>query len=375
MGLVAVGFRVAGQLKRGARRRLMGRRLRAGIALRPGPSWVQIGITERCNYRCGMCWAHSYLLPKQDRNHVLPRECFERLIDQFSEMGTQRLDIGGTGEPLLHPDALEMLQCVKAAGIHCVLITNGSGLTPETCDALVEIGLDSLNVSLHAATDETHHRVTAGPAGDRSHIAGMLSYLVENRERRGATKPCLSVSFVVQRDNWSEITDIADEAIQLGLNNVEFTALGINEGSRELALSREDESEVRRRMDVAQDMLDTGGLTTNARHHLRYARGAEWSRGVFGQTPCYVGHFFCRVLADGGVDPCGVSRRVVGDATQEHFRDIWFSPAYSAFRREAFRLPELGHELEGCACYTCGHAPRARGYHEKLNSGLFPQIV
>jgi MoaA/NifB/PqqE/SkfB family radical SAM enzyme len=353
----------------------MGRRLRAGVALRPGPSWVQIGITEHCNYRCGMCWAHSNRLPKQHRNHVLPRECFERLIDQFSEMGTQRLDIGGTGEPLLHPDALEMLQYVKAAGIHCVLITNGSRLTPEMCDAFVEIGLDSLNVSLNSAADETHRRITAGPVGERSRIVQMLRYLRGSRARREAAKPGISVSFIVQRDNWSEITDIAEEAIQLGLNNVEFAPLGINEASRELALSPEEECEVRLRMDLAQAMLDKAGLTTNARHYLSYTQGAEWSRGVFGQTPCYVAHFFCRVLADGGVDPCGVSRRVVGDATQKQFRDIWLSPAYSAFRREAFRLPKLGHELEGCGCYTCGHAPRARDYHAKLNSGLFPQIV
>jgi MoaA/NifB/PqqE/SkfB family radical SAM enzyme len=353
----------------------MGRRLRAGVALRPGPSWVQIGITEHCNYRCGMCWAHSHLLPKQNRKHVLRRECFEHLIDQFSKMGTRRLDIGGTGEPLLHPDALEMLQYVKAAGIHCVLITNGSRLTPEMCDAFVDIGLDSVSVSLHAAADETHHRVTAGPVGDRSHIVRMLRYVVESRERRGATKPCASVSFVVQRDNWSEITDIAEEASQLRFNNVEFTALGINEASRELALSREEEREVRRRMDLAQEILDGAGLMTNARHYLSCTRGAEWSSGVFGQTPCYVGHFFCRVLADGSVDPCGASRRVVGNVTRDSFGDIWSSLAYRTFRREAFGLPELGRQLEGCACYTCGHAPRARDYHEKLNSGLFPQIV
>ncbi len=353
----------------------MNNRLRAGTPLRPGPSWVQIGIDERCNYRCGMCWTHSHRLPEQGRRHVLPRKTFEHLVDQLRELGTQRLDIAGTGEPLLHPDALDMLRHVKAAGMRCVLITNGSQLSPKVCESFIDIGLDCLNVSLHSATDETHHRITDGPLGDRSHIVAMLRYLVAKRHRRGVARPCVSVSFIVQRDNCREIGGIAQEAADLGFDNVEFAGLGINKASRELALSPQEEEEVRRQMQEAQRILDEAGVVTNARQYAGCARGARWSKSIYTQTPCCVGHFFCRILADGAVDPCGVSRRVVGDVTRERVRDIWSSPAYRSFRREAFGLPELGRPLDGCGCYTCGHAQRALAYHARLSAGLVPEIV
>ena len=375
MGLGHAGLSAASRLKRGTRRRLINRRLRAGGALRPGPSWVQVGIDERCNYRCGMCWAHSHLLPNQDSRRVLPRKTFEHLVDQLRELGTRRLDIAGTGEPLIHPDALDMLRHVKAAGMKCVLITNGSLLTPGVCDSFIEMGLDSLNVSLNSATDETHHRITAAPLGQRSQIVGMLRYLVENRDRRGVTKPCISVSFIVQRDNWGEITGIAQEAVDLGFDNVEFAELGINEASQDLALSRWEAEEVRRQIDDAQHVLDEAGLMTNARHYLSSTRGAGGSKTIVTQTPCYVGQFFCRILADGRVYPCGVSRRVVGDVTRERVADIWSSLAYRTFRREACSLPKLGHQLSGCGCYTCGHAQTILYYHEKLSAGQFPEIV
>lgn len=375
MALGDLGVRVAGRLTGEARRRLITRRLRAGDALKPGPSWVQVGIDERCNFRCGMCWAHSHRLPEQHRSHVLPRETFDHLVDQLRELGTQRLDIAGTGEPLLHPDALHMLRCVKAAGMECVLITNGSLLTPERCDALIETRLDSLNVSLNSATDEAHHRVSDAPVGQRSRIVDALRYLVASRHRRGATKPCISVSFIVQRDNCGEIRRFAQEAIDFGFDSVEFAWLGINEASRALVLSPEDAEEARRQMQDAQHMLAEAGLMTNARRCLSRARGPEWSKTVFRLMPCYVGHFFCRVLADGAVDPCGASRRVVGNVTRDRVRDVWSSLAYRTFRREAFALPNLGRHLDQCGCYTCGHAQRAFEYHEKLRAGLFPEIV
>jgi MoaA/NifB/PqqE/SkfB family radical SAM enzyme len=305
----------------------------------------------------------------------MPRAVFERLVDELRELGTRRLDVAGTGEPLLHPEALHMLQYVTAAGIRCVLITNGSMLTPDACRRLVETGLDSLNVSLNSATDETHHRITQAAVGQRSHIVGMLRRLVASRSERGVGGPCISVSFIVQRDNCHEIVQMAREAVRLGIDNVEFAPLGINEASRDLALSPTDQVEATKQLARAQDILDRGGVHTNARHCLGLSRGADWSRAAFAQTPCCVGHLFCRVLADGAVDPCGVSRRVVGDVTQQSLGEIWSSSAYRAFRREALGLPTLGRELDGCSCYTCGHAQRAPSYHEKVRDGRFHEIL
>lgn len=374
MGLWRLGVRVASRLRREVRRATIARRLRAGVPLRPGPTWVQIGIEEHCNYRCGMCWAHSHLLPEHGRPHVLPTETFKHLVDQLSVVGAQRIDIGGSGEPLLHPDALDMLHYIKAAGIACVLITNGSLLDQAACDSLVEMRLDAINVSLNSATDDSHHRVADAPTGERSHIVAMLRYLAESRIRSGATRPCISVSFVVQKDNCREIIQIAQEAADLGYDNVEFAGLGINEASQELALSPREQREARRQMAEAQHLLDRAGIMNNVRHYLTVPQGPEWSKSVVAHTPCSVGQFFCRVLADGRVYPCGVSRRVVGDATRQQITDIWSSPAYRDFRREAFRLPARDSQLDGCGCYSCGHAHTILDYHRKLSVGLLPEV-
>ena len=352
----------------------MWRRLRAGVPLTVGPSWVQIGIDERCNYRCAMCAVHSYRLPKQDRRRVLSRQAFEGLVAQLSELGTQRLDIAGTGEPLLHPDAIEMLGCVKAAGMRCTLITNGSLLTPEVCDSLVEMGLDSVNVSLNAASDETHHRVTRVPLGEWSRIVRAMRYLVESRARRGGRGPCVSASFIIQRDSFTEVLKLAQEAVESGFHNVEYVALGVNDASRELQLAPEDEAVLLEQMREAARVLAASGVMTNASRYLSRPPRPEWSKPVVSDTACTIGQFFCRIHTDGSVDPCGCSRRVVGDVTRQTVRQVWLSQAYRAFRREAFSLPRLGKPLDECGCYTCGHAQTIINYEWTLGAGLLPAI-
>jgi MoaA/NifB/PqqE/SkfB family radical SAM enzyme len=185
----------------------------------------------------------------------------------------------------------------------------------------------------------------------------------------------VSVSFVVQKGNYSEIRRFAEQAAAIGFDNVEFVGLGLNRASHALALSPPEEAEAALQVREAQHLLARAGISTNARHYLSCSRSADWSRTVFSHTPCCVGHFFCRVLADGSVDPCGVSRRVVGDITRQEVRDIWSSPAYRAFREEAFRLPALGHEVGQAACYTCGHALRADAYHDRMRAGAWPDVL
>jgi MoaA/NifB/PqqE/SkfB family radical SAM enzyme len=211
--------------------------------------------------------------------------------------------------------------------------------------------------------------------GDRSRIVSMLRYLVEERNRRGLTKPWVSISFVVQRGNCAEVARAAQEAVDIGLDCVLYMALGINEASREVVLSQRDEEETLRQMAQAQRVLSHAGRVTNAHHYLSRQRGVQWSRAILAQTPCYVGQFFCRSHTDGAVDPCGVSRRIVGDITRERIRDIWSSPLYRAFRQEASSLPQRGRPLDRCGCYTCNHAQTILSYHQRLSAGIYPEII
>ena len=374
MALKKASLRFAGRATRAARRRLIEGRLRAGRALRPGPWWVQIGIDERCNYRCAMCSVHSHLLPPKAGKNILPRDVFERLIAELRRLGTRRIEVCGSGEPMLHPEALHMLRLVKDAGMEAVLITNGSRLTPEVCREFANMSLDAVNVSVNSGTDETHHTITQAPMGERARMMDALRQLVQYREERGAASPAVSVSIVIQKANYREIVGLAREVVELDLDNIEFVSLGINEASRAMALDAEEAEEARRQVIEADAMMRAAGKTTSAESYLARPKEAYFTKEIFSQIPCHIGQFFCRINVNGDVNPCCASCRVIGNVRQQSYREIWSSPEYRAFRKEALDLPNRGRPVTDCFCYSCNHAALVVDYHRKLTEGRFSEL-
>jgi MoaA/NifB/PqqE/SkfB family radical SAM enzyme len=322
-----------------------------------------------------MCWAHSHLLPAQPHKTILPRDSFERLLRELNDLGTHRIEICGSGEPMLHPDALPMLRLVKDLGMECILITNGSRLTPEVCEELVDMGLDVLRVSINAATDEAHHAITQAPVGERTRIMSLLGRIVELREQRGSRAPFVGVTIVVQRENFGELPMLAEESARLGLDSIEFISLGINEASQSLALSFDELEEARRQVAQADAIMRAAGKTTNADSFLARPRDAYWTKKIFTQIPCHIGQFFCRVNANGDVNPCCGCSRVVGNITQQTFRELWTSQTYRAFRREAVDLPNRDEPAPQCRCYSCGHYAFLIEYHLALSARRFPELM
>ena len=105
------------------------------------PFLVHMVITRNCNLSCGYC--HEY------NKTSLPVSVDQliRRIDRLKELGTLALTITG-GEPLLHPDVLELLGYSRGKFRALGMITNAYLLTEETVAKLNAAGLTSLQISI-----------------------------------------------------------------------------------------------------------------------------------------------------------------------------------------------------------------------------------
>jgi MoaA/NifB/PqqE/SkfB family radical SAM enzyme len=366
MTLKDVGMGLARRVVRGARWRHVQRRLQGGHPLRPGPSWVQIGLDDRCNYRCIMCRTHSYLLPREPELHFLPYDVVTRLLRELRALGTQHMDVCGFGEPLLHPQIMPILSLMKELGFETQLITNGGPLTREICGALLAMGLDRLRVSINSGLGETHEQITQAPAGERAQIMELLGYLVQQRDAAGGAKPEVGVTIAIQRDNCREILALGEEVARLKIDNLEFLPLGINDASKELIITEEEQAEVVRQVKAADARVRTAGRTTTMEHFLTRPTATDWTREFFRHTPCYVGQFFCRINANGDVNPCCPSTRVLGNVLEHSFSEVWNGPAWREFRREALALPGMDRTVRECSCWNCYHSPAISDFHARL---------
>lgn len=89
------------------------------------PKSVHLYITNACNLNCVKC---HYRNPDDALIH-LRFEQIKILFHEWKSYGLTSIAIGG-GEPLLHPNIIEIVKLGKTLGFHMAVTTNGTKLLP-----------------------------------------------------------------------------------------------------------------------------------------------------------------------------------------------------------------------------------------------------
>jgi MoaA/NifB/PqqE/SkfB family radical SAM enzyme len=121
-----------------------------------GPGFCQFALNNACNARCGFCGFALDRLPRKDW-HYVAREGALEAIDILYRQAVRYLVLTG-GEPMLHPDLVEIVQRASHLGMKVLLVTNAGLLKPHRVRELAVAGLSSFVISIDAADAETHER-------------------------------------------------------------------------------------------------------------------------------------------------------------------------------------------------------------------------
>ena len=125
--------------------------------------YLRISITDRCNLRCRYCMPDG-MSGKLCHEDVLRYEEFLRIVRAASRLGIRHLKVTG-GEPLVRRGCPAFIGALKAVeGIQTVTLTTNGLLLRENLDALVQAGVDGINVSLDT-TDPQQYRLITGDSG------------------------------------------------------------------------------------------------------------------------------------------------------------------------------------------------------------------
>lgn len=115
---------------------------------------VDIEWTNRCNATCSFCPRD-----KMPTMGMMTFEVFKQILARCKEMPVLPVAKAcGTGEPLIHPRAVEFVEYATAQGFDFNITTNASLLTPEKSRALFDAGLSQLNLSI-SATGELYNSI------------------------------------------------------------------------------------------------------------------------------------------------------------------------------------------------------------------------
>ncbi len=109
------------------------------------PLQCSLYVTDRCNLDCGYCTEY-------DNSRPHPKlEDLKKWIKKIRDLGTMRIALVG-GEPLVHPDIVEIVRYCRELGFATSLTTNGFLLTREKVKQLEEAGLQVMQISVDRMT-------------------------------------------------------------------------------------------------------------------------------------------------------------------------------------------------------------------------------
>lgn len=176
--------------------------------------FLHLQLTERCNLACPGCY-----LPERAGKGVSAGEIEQRVFAPLAAAGVRYATLTG-GEPLLHPQWLEICTAAVRHFEDVQLVSNGMLLDVARYEALREAGLRAIKVSLDGPTASVHD-VLRGKAGCFEQVtANLRGILALPEERRGEVN--LGCICTVHRENVRLLGEIAAFAEDLGLDSILF---------------------------------------------------------------------------------------------------------------------------------------------------------
>jgi organic radical activating enzyme len=160
------------------------------------PQEIILEVTNRCNLACVMCHFHGRGVKRVRPIGDMSREIWEQVLDEIRGIGLPvSLVTHGAGEPLLHPDLLEILtEARKIPRIRVGFMTNGMALTPQVSRRILDLGVHWLAFSIDGVEPESHARYRKG--SDLRLIDANIQALLRLKNERTSKTPALLFNMV-----------------------------------------------------------------------------------------------------------------------------------------------------------------------------------
>ena len=318
---------------------------------------LYVYLSSSCNLRCKHCWIAPEFSGGETAlpGTTVDPEALHKAVIEAKSLGLNSTKLTG-GEPMLHPQFLEVVDMLSDEGLSLVMETNGTLITPENARHLKEktrMGFISVSIDSPVAAE---HDAFRGVHGAFQRTLAGLDALVD----AGYTN--CQVIMSVHQGNKGRMKDLVRLAVKHKAASVKFnpvmpTGRGIvmhNRGEAfdlesYLALSTYINEELRPESPIAIHIYMPMALTPHK--ELWRTKGYTCDCGVSG---------ILGILGTGEIALCGIGETipelVYGRLGEDSIRDIWLShPVIVKLRRDLENVKEYPG-----VCGSCIHARGCR---------------
>lgn len=353
------------------------------------PEWLILCVNNFCNLKCRMCDVgigaqasvfYANMIGDDPGNMSL--DLLRRVLDSAMEFRPlPRIGLAFT-EPLNHVHILDFCREIKQRGFFCSITSNGYML-PKRAEALVEIGVDEITISVDGPADV--HDAIRGRKGSFAKLYEGIELVNQARARTGKSLPRVRISATINDLNFAHLRSCIEQLTPLQPDGINFAhpsfitdemaAMHNTVYAGEFAVARSSLGE------MSLESIDLGVLKAEIDSVRAYAKqvpgmevafhpdltSAEELARYYREPDRYVGGRSCTdpfkmmmVKTDGTVIPAHSRcyNYPLGKIQDTSLPQLWNNARYTAFRQV---LHQAGGSLPACTrcCGVVGKPTRA----------------
>jgi len=326
----------------------------------PGPWYVNVFPTNRCNLRCAICWQRRF----EEFGEEVPDDRFLRFVDECADLGVREWGIAGGGEPIMRAElVLQMCERIRARGMNGVFMSNGVAFKEDYFLRLARVGWSALTFSLDGYTRDINDAIRSNGSFERA--TNTMRKIKKIREANGGTGPSITIHATLTSLNFDTLDKLAELAAELGCNAVGAANLtDAGPDCERFRLTEEQRAQLPEMVRRASKRARELGLSEYFHDVLSerdYHRPTiPHDAGGLLRAMCFEPWLGIAIHADGRVGPCCVYwEEEAGSLMNSGLREIWLGPHLQKVRENilAGRLPGY--------CAKCSPAPPSLGVRDE----------
>ncbi len=298
-------------------------------------------ITHQCNCKCMYCynvWQDDTAYPKKELSFLEIQKLFDNLL---SEISPEKIVLTG-GEPLLHPDIIEIVCYLKNKNIKVGIASNGTLLTEDKIKRLIDSGISFFGVSLDTLDPKKYELITGVDLLQHAKKAIML--IKKNKIN-------LSISFMMMKININDLEEIIDLCFAFSVDYISLNRFIPGEtGKKNQKKLQMDQPELLKLLSTADKKANTYKIPINVTIPLENCiiNHKNYPNLNFGSCTC--GKTKWLIDPSGNLRTCEKKATILGNLLKEKFLKLSKSiPA------QKFQLDNLKSECTKCYYYNnCG---------------------
>lgn len=272
------------------------------------PFAVSIEPTTACNLECPACPSGIREFTRPTGN--MKTEVFEKIIQQLQSY-LLHINFYFQGEPLIHPKIYDWIKIAVHNKIYTLISTNAHFLNKDNCEKIMRSGLHKIIVSIDGMTQGVYEQYRV--KGNVNKVFEGIANLLGTKQQNKSRFPVIVLQWIAFEHNLHELPEfIAYCKKNKLLYQIKTAQVYSTEQLKKLVPKNEKYSRY---------ILNEKGL--KIKNRLGNHCWRMWASCVFTQ--------------DGMLVPCCFdkdAKHEMGDIKNNDFKSIWYSEAYTNFRKK-----------------------------------------